>query len=346
MPQTVKKKIFCYNFKSVNSLLNLFEVYTKKLNGSLSDLKERDLIFTSQTDGYDYFLDIIEKVHVKKLDNTKPTNVDCYYKCILYKLRDKELPYIFNIKTGTKTMIAATPKDTIMEQTHFIAFPQLNLIISEYNYNGARIEKLRSVLDYTLKLGSIDMSIDPIMRDDNYLEIINADKIKLLSFKTGHVGLSSLSETIGTTLFEDLNKTFSELSDLQFEINITAVGKNQIKMKEQSAFLKKLSSLAKDLRTKKSSDTLNSDNITKCRTKILDEGISEKYVPIDLLEEKLVYEIDAIKLTDKYKYLDTEDMFSKLFELYSLNKFKLDRFILLEEVVIPTPQISEVATTK
>lgn len=319
---TIEKKIYLYNFTTKLSLTRIFDDYNAKLNNDRHDLDKRGLVFSSQTDPYNYFLDIIDKVPVKAQDNSQ--NINYFYKCILYKLRYKDLPYIFNVTTGAKDLIAVKPKDTIMEQTHFIVFPEINLIVSEFNNAGARIEKLRSVLDFALNLNSIDFSIVPILRSDNYKKIIGSSELKSFTVKTGHGGLASLDDAIGVNLLETLDNTYDNLSDLQIEITISGAGKKHLKIKNVHDRITKLTTVAKKLLDDKSNDKIDKNGIIKLKAKMYED---EHLVPIDLLEEKLVYTPKVVKVSDASKYLDPEDMFRNLLESYNFSERFIDRIV-------------------
>lgn len=339
----VEKKIYLYNFTTSLSLTGIFDAYNTKLNHDLSRLLERRLIFSSPVDNYNYFLDIIDKVPVKTLDNTKASKVNYYYKCILYKLRDKELPYIFNIQTGNKNLINITPKDTIMEQTHFLAFPEINLLVSEYNNNGARIEKLRSIIDYALDLKSLDFSIDPILKTDNYKQVLASKGIKSLTVKTGHAGIKSLNEVIGLNILDDLNNEYDELTTLELEITISGTPRKKLSIANLEKRLDSITKVAKNLLGDKNNDKIKKGNISKLKAKIYDDN---NLVPIDLLEEKLVYIPQVAKVNDRSKYLDSDDMFSKLFEAYNISEDLVDRIV---KVYIESPKsegVDQAAVTK
>ncbi len=317
--KTVDRKIYASNFTAERDLNSLFHTYLSKFANDFTQLKERGLLYEPSTGKYSYFLEL-EK-DIKKKSNGDDFTI---FKGKIYQIRSNELPLILNTLTGSRNGLTLNKRDGLAEITHFIFIPSLNLILSEYNHSGARIEKLRSILDYTLNLNSIDMDITPLLRKDNYKTVVNCGDLKQISLKFGHLGYSSVNEAIGINMFDDLNSTFSELSNFDIELKLTAKNKKHINANDKRTLLQKLSNLAKGIMDSKENETYLSDSVKKLSIK----HYENKYtVPLDLLEDKLVQVTKIAKLHNEYKYVDSGDMFEKLIDLYKSNTFKIDRFI-------------------
>ncbi|WP_368240461.1 hypothetical protein [Clostridium paraputrificum] len=316
--QTVPKKIYAFNFTAERDLNSLFNTYIARQGSDLSRLKERGLLYEPQTGRYSYFLRLEKLIKKDKFNNDF-----IIFKGRIYQIRSTDLPLILNTFTGDTRGLILQNRDSLAEITHFIFIPKLNLILSEYNHTGARIEKLKSILDYTLNLNSFDMDIKPILRKDNYKTVINCGDLKELSFKVGHLGYKSIDDVIGINMFEDLNSVFSELSDFDIELKFTAKNKKILHTNDKNSLLSKLSILAKKVMDSKENNTYSDENIKKLSLKHYEGKTS---IPLDLLEDKLVQITKITKIDDNYKYVDSDDMFKKLIELYSKNIFKLDRF--------------------
>jgi hypothetical protein len=319
LPKTVDKKVFYYNIITTYDINNIFTCYLQDFNHDYTDLRNRKLIF-NETQGEDYFLDI------RNCKTIPPYNTEVYYECILYKLREKDFPYLFNLATGNINQIAADLDTTLMEQTHFIIFPDKNLLISEYNHNGARIEKLKWLLVDYFKIPPLQFDINPIFIPDNYLKLINADEIASFTFKGGHQGFETLSRYIGINLSEDLNNTYSELSDLTFEVTISGKPRKSIRFRNINNFTKGITDAVSHLRSKIHNGTIDNNDLKKVQTRMKSVQSGEKLVPLDLLEEKLVSEVKAIRLYDNNsKYINTEDLFKQLLDCFLLNRVNIDR---------------------
>lgn len=322
--KTIDRKIYAYNFTAERDLHQLFDEYLSKLGNNLSDLKKRGLLYSPSDNKYSYFMNL-DKVVKKRYDDNSNFTI---FKGTIYQMRSNELPIILNTLTGLTKGLNLSIGDGLAEITHYIFIPSLNLILSEYNHTGSRIEKIRSILDYTLNLNSYDLDISPILRKDNYKTVVNCGDLKEIYFKLGHLGYSSLNDSVQLNLFDDLSKTFSELSNFDIELKITAKRKKHLDPNDKTTLLESLSKLAKKIMTSKENSTYSTDSIKKISLRHY-EG--NTIAPLDLLEDKLVQITKVAKLNDEYKYVDSDDMFNKLIELYQNNTFKIDRFIKIIE---------------
>lgn len=322
--KTVDRKIYAYNFTAQRDLHQLFNQYLSKLGNNLSDLKKRGLLYTPTDNKYSYFMNL-DKTIKKRADDNSDFII---FKGTIYQMRSNELPIILNTLTGLTKGLNLSIGDGLAEITHYIFIPSLNLILSEYNHTGSRIEKIRSILDYTLNLNSYDLDITPILRKDNYKTVVNCGDLKEIYFKLGHLGYSSLNDAINFNIFDDLSDNFNELSNFDIELKITAKRSKHLEPNNKTKLLENLSQLAKKIMTSKENSTYSNDSIKKISLRHY-EGSS--IVPLDLLEDKLVQITKVTKLNDEYKYVDSDDMFNKLIELYQNNIFKIDRFVKIIE---------------
>lgn len=322
--KTVDRKIYAYNFTAQRDLHQLFNQYLNKVGNNLSDLKKRGLLYTPSDNKYSYFMNL-DKIVKKRSDDNSDFTI---FKGTIYQMRSNELPIILNTLTGLTKGLKLNVGDGLAEITHYIFIPSLNLILGEYNHNGSRIEKIKSILDYTLNLNSYDLDITPILRKDNYKTVVNCGDLKEIYFKLGHLGYSSLNDAINFNLFDDLSDNFNELSNFDIELKITAKRSKHLDPNNKTTFLENLSKLAKKIMTSKENSTYSNDSIKKISLRHY-EGSS--IVPLDLLEDKLVQITKVTKLNDEYKYVDSDDMFNKLIELYQNNTFKIDRFVKIIE---------------
>lgn len=325
----VTRKVFCYNVHSNKSLEDILKTYQQKLGNDYTQLERRGLIYFSEKDRYKYFLDI-DMVEAKNSSSLCGVFDKSVYNCILYKLRESDFPYLFDLVTGDKDKINAKLSQALMEQTHFIVIPELNIIVSEFNYQGPKISKFIDVIRNSLGLSYADgLSITSIFNNKTIEKIRNLKGIKSMTFKAGHQGIRTLSSKMEIGGLDAILGTYSNCEDLEFEITIKGKGRSkQVKQLNDNDehFLKKALEKLFDFIDRSKVDNINSD-ISKAKV-IEFEG--ESNYPIDLLEEHLVQEVTACKLDDRFKYIDSKDMFNQLFKIYNENKFELSSFQKLE----------------
>lgn len=320
---TVTRRIFCYNVVNQGkiSFKKVLDDYNSKLNSDYIDLEKRDLIFTK--DSFKFFLDIhsIDKYY----DHDNINMGYEIYNCIIYKLRDKDFPYLFNLMSGSKTKLKVGKNDSLMEQTHFIVIPKLNLLLMENNHFGPSINLLPPIISKALGVHYIsDLKITPIFNVKTVDKIRRLKNIKSIRLRAGHQGLKTISKYIGIGLLDTTEETFDSDTELMFDLVIKGKGRyKNINNKENNLLVEKML----ELKT-----YLDSHILKKAKTdieKVQIEEIGSKY-PIDLLEEFLVSEVTVCKLDEKYKYLDSNSMFKSIFLMYNDNVLELDKFKLLK----------------
>lgn len=322
--RTVERKIYFYKVVCESngdeySIGNLFDEFIKVLDGNYENLEDRNLV-TPYYEKY-HFLDV--KQH--EYD-------DAVYMGKFYSLRSTDFPYLFNMKSGNRTEISSNDQDTLMEQTHFSYFAKEDLIVSEYNYYGARIERLSEYL--TDVMGAIfpsmnfQISIKPIIIPEYYAQIIKCTSICKLQFKVANPGLKILAEEgiigFADVLYDNINQDSSFCIDVEFSGG--GRGKN-LPTKETATFLRKIVSA---IRKGNKYDLEKRDNeepaFRKAKLKAYNPSES-KLVPYDLLDEKLVHTCSVEKLSSKSKYVDSGRMFSEILKAYREKKDDALRYI-------------------
>ena len=320
--KTIPKKVYAYKISSKESLNLIFSKVKEKINENYKNLKERELVFTDKKTGLKYFLDVKNKKEYKKSDCLGTLLA---YECILYKLRETDFPYLFDFATGDKTNIAASDSEALMEQTHFVAYPEVKLLLSEYNHSGAQVTKLIFIIDTVLgHLYSQDFQVENILNPNTAYRINNMEKIDQFTFKAGHQGLRTISNYFKVDAIDVIDKCFDDFSDLEFEITIKGkgVGKNRknLKIKDLDRF-KRLCNLIFHSKNKKTLD------IKKAQFK---EARNYTELPVDLFSEHLIHEVKATKISERTKYIDSDDMFRKINELYADNAFEISNYIKID----------------
>lgn len=315
---TIDKKLFCYTISSKEDLTQIFQLIKTKINSNYQNLEKRELVYNSVIDGYKFFLDVRDEVNLN-LDDNKGTLKA--FKCILYKLRDKDFPYLFDLATGNKSEIEASKTEVLMEQTHFIVFPEINFIISEYNYHGAGVNKLIHLVDKILgPKFSTEFRVDHILEANIISKIRNLKKIDEFKFRAGHQGLATIQKYTGIGGLDALCGTFDNASELEFEIKIKGKGRSKTKKNFEFEDMEKFKELCKKINESKDKNSLDIQS-----AKLKDPTISRS-LSIDLFEQYMVKKIKAIRLNPNSKYIDSEDMFNKILEVYNNNDFEFSNY--------------------
>lgn len=323
--KTVPKKVYSYRIEAEKDLLEIFELVKESINNDLTNLDERSLIYKEEKTGLKYFLDVRNIKKYKQSENNSKIEV-C--ECILYKLRSDDFPYLFDTLTGKRTPIESNDSDAIMEQTHFIVIPKLNILLSEYNRFAAYPNKLVFIIDKILgPLYSTGFKVKHLLNTETAYRLKNMENIETISISCGHQGLKTIGHYMNVNFADVMDKGFRDTSDLKFKFTISGKGagvnRKDVKLTDEGMF-KRLCNLVFNSKNKKNLD-IHSAKITERK------GEKEvKELPIDLFSDYLVGEVTAIKLSNKSKYIDSEDMFFKLTELYNSNKFEISNFVKLE----------------
>ncbi|MCL2772151.1 MAG: hypothetical protein FWD71_02275 [Oscillospiraceae bacterium] len=186
----VERKIYFYKVTCICNgklikLNEIFDSYIKKFKSNTNKLSENGLLLPS-LEKY-YFLEA--KCHVSDKN---------IYMGQFLSLRDTDFPYLFNIFNGNRQEISSNANDTLMELTHFICYTTQELIASEFNFYGARIETMGTYLEYIMRdiypSQKYKIEILPIVIPEYYEKIARCKSISKLQFKVAQPGLKLLKE--------------------------------------------------------------------------------------------------------------------------------------------------------
>ena len=293
---------------------NLFDKYIDTYNGICNNIKGSGLVISF----YDKF-HFLEIVHHQS-DND-------IYQGRFYSLRSNDFPYLFNLLNGNRQEISAEDDDTLMEQTHFCCIVSKKLIVSEYNFHGARIERLANYLENVMKKiepsNDYSVNIDPIIIPDYYSRIVNCQSLSKLQFKVANPGLKILKNFGIINGYDVLVDNLDSNTDFYVDIEISGGRKGtHLQFCNISAFLQKLVNMIKIARdTEKDAEDGSSPLFKKARLRGFDT-VAGKIIPYDLLDEKLVHTECVAKISDRSKYVDSDDMFSALDRAYQEQRDK------------------------
>ncbi|MCD7817467.1 MAG: hypothetical protein LUH07_00205 [Lachnospiraceae bacterium] len=256
------------------------------------------------------------------------------YRGKFYSLRLSDFPYLFNMKDGIKQEISSNDSDTLMEQTHFYCFTNKRLIVSEYNFFGARIEQLAIYLQKVMfsiyPSKRIEISITPIVIPEYFKKILNRKSISKIQFKVAAPGLKLLKEH-GIIGFSDIARNgISPQSEFYIDIEISG-GRNKClelhNIKEVLHNIVNVIKIGNDMDKEQPDGKYNIFRKAKVRAYNPEEG---KVLPYDLLDEKLVHNCYVEKISDKTKYVNSEKMFMRIMEAY--NSKRDDALAYMEQI--------------
>lgn len=316
-PKTIQRKIFFYKVSCLidgqeTQINEIYDAYILKLNKNFQNLSDRKLAIPYY-DKY-HFLDI-EQHEIDK--NT--------YKGKFYSLRSTDFPYLFNMQNGIRQEISSNDFDTLMEQTHFYCFTNQRLIVSEYNYYGARIERLAEYLTIIMydiyPSKKVEISISPIIIPEYFEEIINCTSLSKLQFKVASPGLKILAEKKIIGLTDIAKYGIEDTSDFYIDIEISGGGRGKrVGLSNVKKFMQNIVSAIKEgnsLDSLKADGEENTFRKAKVKAYNPNEG---KIIPYDLLDEKLVHNCYVEKISNKTKYVDSNKMFDRIIEAYHSKK--------------------------
>jgi hypothetical protein len=309
----IQRKIFFYQVKCACDgtsipLSDVFEAYIDIWKNKNDDLINRGLAI-SHYDKY-HFLDIR-----KDIDDSD------VYLGRFFSLRSNDFPYLFNVDNGSQTQISAAINDTLMEQTHFICIPKQCLIVSEFNFNGAKIEHLArylsSVLGNKIISKHYTINIIPIIMPEFYKNILKCKNIKSFEFKVATPGLTFLHDEGVINGLDIAQGNISSDDDYYTDIAISSVKRGgDLSVNEPASLLQKMvNAISKGLNRDINRADGCEPTFKKAKLKAFnrDEG---RVIPYDLLEEKLVQYEWVEKISPKAKYVDTIKMFQALKTAY------------------------------
>lgn len=322
--RSISRKIYYYKVTSIVDgkevkLNEVLDGYISLLDSNYENLEDRNLAIPH-----------FEKFHF--LDIEKHTYDADVYLGKFYSLRSTDFPYLFNMKNGKRQEISTNEQDTLMEQTHFACFTNQRLIVSEYNFYGARIEKLADyftqILFITNPSKRYTINITPIIIPEYFNKIIDCTSISKVQFKVAHPGLRILAENNIIGISDIAKNNLSETTDYYIDIELSGGGRGKhLSVKEPKRFL---SRIVDAIRKGNEFDAQKSDDeepaFRKAKLKAYNPN-EFKLIPYDLLDEKLVHTCYVEKVSNKSKYVNSEKMYKEIMEAYKGKKDEAIRYM-------------------
>lgn len=310
MVKEITKKVYCYKINNNGNLSGLLNEYKDKLGDDWKFLN-KDYLYTK--DGFKFFMEILE------INNYSTENDGIYkvYSIILYKLKETDFPYIFNFTKGKKSKINIAKDESILEQTHAIIIPKQNLMLMEDNYIGAKVSHIPQIIIAALGVGSIkDLEIEHITNHKVIEKFKKGKGIKSYTFRAGQQGMKALSSIVPVGILEQTESLYAREKDLIFEVTIKHKKRGHA-INDGENLKNKIMNLVK---LSKNGEGQSVDDISMFNVKLIDEKF-----PLKMFDDYLLQDITVNKLDEKYKYLDTKEMFENLIKLYNSPEFKLDK---------------------
>lgn len=311
--KSVERKVYYYKVVcrcdgTDISMGELLYSYIKLYNNDSHDLEARGLAMPFY-EKY-HFLEIAQHEYDKNI-----------YQGKFYSLRSTDFPYLFNLLNGNRQEITAGDDDTLMEQTHFFCVTNQKLIVSEFNFHGARIERLSnyliSIMEQTMPSRRYEVSIDPIIMPDYFNRIANCKSLSKLQFKVAKPGLKMLKDFGVINNGDILTGAVDAGTDYYIDIEVSGGGRGaRIPVSNLPSFLQKIIEMIKKAKKDEAEAADGSNPIfSKAKLRGLDADAG-KIIPYDLLDEKLVQTEWVEKVSNRSKYVDSNKMFSALLKAY------------------------------
>lgn len=311
--KSIERKVYYYKVCCkcdgiIAPISNLFDLYVQLYNNDGNDLEDRGLAVPFY-DKY-HFLEISRHEYDKNI-----------YQGKFYSLRSTDFPYLFNLSNGNRQEIAAGDNDTLMEQTHFCYIASSNIIVSEYNFHGARIERLSdyllSIMARTTPSKTYEINIDPIIMPDYYTRIVNCQSLSKLQFKVARPGLKLLKEHKVINGYDVLSGDIDADTDFYIDVIISGGQRGgRVPVSDLPGFLQKIVNVIREAREKDSKAADGSTpTFSKANLRGFDADVG-KTIPYDLLDEKLVQTEMVEKISNRSKYVDSHKMFAALAKAY------------------------------
>lgn len=294
----------------VKRKINFFKIFMEDCNFEeiykiLCKLKKDELYY--KTEDKWYFLGNIK-------------NTDSKYSGVIRSIKFKDFPSIGRINRLDVESLNLEKDEGLSESTHFIVYPKAGHIVIENNFYGPSWSVLETYINE--KIFKIDE--EKQMRIE-FRMIINRDyKTKLerigsvysveMEFPIARV---NDLKTIDKNLFESLQKchAFGEVDNVEIVLKSKKWSRNPIL--ENSFGLRKI--LEVFLKDDKKREVFD-----KFKMKAFDKE-NQRKVGFDLLEDKLIVEIQTVKL-NRNRSVDSKDILQKLESAYNSKRELLKEY--------------------
>ncbi len=233
--------------------------------------------------------------------------------------RDSDFPFKSTIGNLEIEPLELAEDDGLVEITHFVYFPEKDILGLEYNYQGPRIGKLADHINKKLNAVGVEkprfVDFTPLFDSNTLKQLDKMGEIRAISLMVPKNHLDSIKDldaNIHGALSSAMN--FGELEEVELVLRPKKNGRKPI-LKKPKEFIGRLRKLATAEHLSKIFDEL--------KIKAYDTSLNS-YREFDLLKDKMVSEVSAVKLNDG-KGVDSADMFQKIQLSYKAKRDDLIR---------------------
>lgn|GEM_PF-6576998 len=230
----------------------------------------------------------------------------------LYEWRANDFPSVASTDDTVVRPLKLGKKEGLVTTTHFVYFPEKDILAMEYNFYGPRIGTLNKYLNEKMNNVGVKnplfLTFTALFSKDAVRQINRMGDITSISMMVHKNHIDSI-KNFDDTIFSSLKTAaaFGDLEEIELVLRPKKRGRNPIlKGKERKSFLNRLKAYAKQNYPGEQFDRFN--------IKAWDSQTS-KVTEFDLLKDKMVYEVRTTKLNSA-RGVDPEDMFKNIKSAY------------------------------
>ena len=289
MDESIKRKV---HFFTVSLSHCSFDEVHKKLN-----LLQNDAIYSKDEERWFYLSEI--------------TKQNKLFLGILHSIRLGDLPLVAKLRQKTATPLDLESDEGLVESSHFIFDSSNNILVMEYNYHGPSWSVLESHTNEKIfEPGEKDQKqfkLNLIMNNDFQSKLDEMGSVYRVEMEFPVARANQLRE-IDHSIFDSIAKvdSFGEVD------TVSLVFKGQ-KWSKKPMLDNPASFKARILRV--IGHQSSREVFSKLKVSAFNKD-KQKKAAFDLLEDKLLVEIDTVKRNKRSRAVNSEDMFRKLNAIY------------------------------
>jgi hypothetical protein len=237
----------------------------------------------------------------------------------LHEWRANDFPSVASTDDTVVRPLKLGKKEGLVTTTHFIYFPEKEILAMEYNFYGPRIGTLNKYINEKIDNVGVKnplfLTFTALFNKDAVRQINRMGDITSVSIMVHKNHIQSI-KNIDKTIFASLSAAsgFGDLEEIELVLRPKKRGRSAIlKGDERKSFLKRLKDYAQQNYPGNQFDRLN--------IKAWDSQTG-KITEFDLLKDKMVYEVQTTKLNNA-RGVDPEDMFKNIQAAYKKKRADL-----------------------
>lgn len=237
----------------------------------------------------------------------------------LYEWRANDFPSVASTDDTVVRPLKLGKKEGLVTTTHFIYFPEKEILAMEYNFYGPRIGTLNKYLNEKMdNIGvknPLFLTFTALFNKDAVRQINRMGDITSISIMVQKNHINSVNN-FDKTIFASLKAAadFGDLEEIELVLRPKKRGRTAIlKGDERKSFLKRLKGYAQK--------NYPGDQFDRFNIKAWDVQTG-KITDFDLLKDKMVYEVRTTKLNSA-RGVDPDDMFKNIKAAYKKKRSDL-----------------------